>query len=48
MKTLRETAFAAHEELIQPMTRWHYNGQPAVNGWTSPVRLISTTSICGH
>jgi hypothetical protein len=37
MKTLRETAFAADEELIAPMMWWRYNGQPAGNGWTSPV-----------
>jgi hypothetical protein len=36
MKTLRETAFAADKELIAPMIRWRYNGQPAGNGWTSP------------
>ena len=36
MKTLRETAFAADKELIAPMMRWRYNGQPAGNGWTSP------------
>ena len=36
MKTLRETAFAADEELIAPMMWWRYNGQPAGNGWTSP------------
>lgn len=36
MKTLRETAFAADEELVAPMMRWRYNGQPAGNGWTSP------------
>jgi hypothetical protein len=39
MKTLRETAFAADEELIQPMMRWRYDGQPAGNGWTSPNNL---------
>jgi hypothetical protein len=38
MKTLRET-FAAHEELIQPMFRWRYDGQPAGNGWTAPHNL---------
>jgi hypothetical protein len=38
MKTLRET-FAAHEELIQPMFRWRYDGQPAGNGWTAPHKL---------
>ena len=36
MKTLRETAFAADPELIAPMMRWRFNGQPAGNGWTSP------------
>lgn len=36
MKTLREAAFAADKELIAPMMRWRYNGQPAGNGWTSP------------
>jgi hypothetical protein len=36
MKTLQETAFAADKELIAPMMRWRYNGQPAGNGWTSP------------
>ena len=36
MKTLRETAFAADKELIAPMMRWRFNGQPAGNGWTSP------------
>jgi hypothetical protein len=37
MNTLRETAFAADPELIAPMMRWNVNGQPAGNGWTSPV-----------
>ena len=36
MKTLRETAFAADQELVAPMMRWRFNGQPAGNGWTSP------------
>jgi hypothetical protein len=36
MKTLRETALAADEELVAPMMRWNVNGQPAGNGWTSP------------
>jgi len=36
MKTLRDTAFTADKELIAPMMRWRYNGQPAGNGWTSP------------
>jgi len=36
MTTLRETAFAADEELIAPMMQWKFNGQPAGNGWTSP------------
>jgi hypothetical protein len=36
MNTLRETAFAADEELIAPMMWWRYNGQAAGNGWTSP------------
>jgi len=36
MKTLRETAFAADEELIAPMMWWRNNGQQAGNGWTSP------------
>src|SRR5271166_4682731 len=36
MKTLQATALAADEELIAPMMRWRYNGQPAGNGWTSP------------
>jgi hypothetical protein len=36
MKTLRATAFAADQELIAPLMRWRYNGQPAGNGWTSP------------
>ena len=35
MKTLRETAFAADQELVAPMMQWRYNGQPAGNGWTS-------------
>ena len=35
MKTLRETAVAADEELVAPMMQWRYNGQPAGNGWTS-------------
>ena len=35
MNTLRETAFAADKELVAPMMQWHYNGQPAGNGWTS-------------
>jgi hypothetical protein len=39
MKTLRETAFAADKELIQPMTKWRYSGQPAGNGWTAPKNL---------
>ena len=37
MKTLRETALAADQELVAPMMQWRYNGQPAGNGWTSPV-----------
>ncbi len=37
MKTLRETALAADQELVAPMMRWRVNGQPAGNGWTSPV-----------
>ena len=36
MKTLRETALAADEELISPMMWWRYNGQSAGNGWTTP------------
>jgi hypothetical protein len=36
MKTLRETAFVADQELVAPMMRWRVNGQPAGNGWTSP------------
>ena len=36
MKTLRETALAADQELVAPMMRWRFNGQPAGNGWTSP------------
>jgi len=36
MATLRETAFAADAELVAPMMRWRFNGQPAGNGWTSP------------
>ena len=36
MKTLREAAFAADPELIAPMMRWRFNGQPVGNGWTSP------------
>jgi hypothetical protein len=45
MKTLRETAFAADEELIAPMMRWSVNGQPAGNGWTSPARQLV---VCGY
>ncbi len=37
MKTLRETAYATDKELIAPMMQWRYNGQPAGNGWTSPI-----------
>jgi hypothetical protein len=33
-KILRKTAFAADKELIAPMMRWRYNGQPAGDGWT--------------
>jgi hypothetical protein len=36
MRTLRETALAADQELVAPMMRWRVNGQPAGNGWTSP------------
>jgi hypothetical protein len=36
MKTLREAALAADQELVAPMMQWRYNGQPAGNGWTSP------------
>ncbi len=36
MKTLRETALTADQELVAPMMQWRYNGQPAGNGWTSP------------
>ena len=32
MKTLRETALAADQELVAPMMQWRYNGQPAGNG----------------
>ena len=35
MKTLRETALAADQEIVAPMMQWRYNGQPAGNGWTS-------------
>jgi hypothetical protein len=37
MKMLQETAFAADQALIAPLMQWRYNGQPAGNGWTSPV-----------
>jgi len=37
MKTLREAALSADQELVAPMMRWRVNGQPAGNGWTSPV-----------
>ena len=36
MTTLRDTAFAADAELVQPMMRWRVNGQPAGRSWTSP------------
>jgi hypothetical protein len=36
MKTLRETALAADQELVAPMMKWRVNGQPAGNGWTAP------------
>jgi hypothetical protein len=36
MKTLREAAFSADQELVAPMMRWRVNGQPAGNGWTAP------------
>ncbi|MGC2747125.1 MAG: DUF1214 domain-containing protein [Pseudolabrys sp.] len=36
MKTLRETAISADEELIAPMMWWRYNGVSAGNGWTTP------------
>jgi hypothetical protein len=36
MSTLRRTAFTADNELIAPMMRWRYNGQPVGNGWTAP------------
>jgi hypothetical protein len=39
MKTLRETAFTADEELIQPMANYRYSSPPAGNGWTSPKNL---------
>ena len=35
MKTLRDTAVAADQEIVGPMMQWRYNGQPAGNGWTS-------------
>ena len=35
MKTLRETAVAADQELVAPMISGVYEGQPAGNGWTS-------------
>jgi hypothetical protein len=38
METLRETAFAADKELIDPMMWWRYNGQSAGNGWTMPTK----------
>jgi len=37
MKTLQAAAVAADKELVAPMMRWNVNGQPAGNGWTSPV-----------
>jgi hypothetical protein len=37
MKALQATAYGSDRELIAPMMRWRYNGQPAGNGWTSPV-----------
>jgi hypothetical protein len=37
MKTLQDTALATDEEVIAPMMQWRYNGQPAGNGWTSPL-----------
>ena len=36
MKTLQAAAASADQELIAPLMRWRYNGQPAGNGWTSP------------
>jgi len=36
-KTLRETAFAAENEMIRPFLQWRYNGRSAGNGWNSPV-----------
>jgi hypothetical protein len=36
-KTLQETAITVQQELIPPLIQWHYNGQPAGNGWTTPV-----------
>jgi hypothetical protein len=36
MTTLREVAFAADKELIDPMMWWRYNGVSAGNGWTTP------------
>jgi hypothetical protein len=35
MKTRREAAVAADEELVALMMQWPYNGWPAGNGWTS-------------
>ncbi len=35
MKTLRETALAADQELVAPMMQWRYHGQPVGNGWTT-------------
>ena len=36
MKTLQAAAASADQELVAPLMRWRYNGQPAGNGWTSP------------
>jgi hypothetical protein len=36
-KTLQETAVVAQKELIPPLFKWRNNGQPAGNGWTTPV-----------
>ena len=36
-QTLKETAIATEQELMESFLQWHYNGRDAGNGWNSPV-----------
>jgi hypothetical protein len=37
MQTLKETAIAAENDIVNDFLQWRHNGRPAGNGWNSPV-----------